>query len=119
MKKKEGLREKLYERDGHLCHYCGIHESDFLSLWGQFYGLPYRGRRLELERKETVAIMGKDIVKAEPDYTLDNCVLACALCNMAESNMFTHDEFKKVAAVIREIWQKRKTSGLRAKVAQD
>lgn len=117
-KEKEELREKLYKRDGHMCHYCGIQESDFLGLWGQFYGLPYRGRRLELERKETVVIKGKDIVKANRDYTLDNCVLACALCNMAKSNMFTYDEFKKMAKVVREIWQKRKILGVRAEAAQ-
>lgn len=115
MQTKKEILDKLYERDGHTCHYCGIQEGDFLGLWGEFYGLPYRGRRLEVERKETVVIKGNDIVKMDREHTLENCVLACALCNMAKSNMFTYDEFKKVGKVIEEIWQKRKMSGLKFK----
>ena len=115
MQTKKEILNKLYERDGHMCHYCGIQEGDFLGLWGEFYGLPYRGRRLEVERKETVVIKGNDIVKMKREYSLENCVLACALCNMAKSNMFTYDEFKEVGKVIEEIWQKRKMSGLKFK----
>jgi len=118
-KKKRELLDKLYKRDGYICHYCGIQEEDFLRLWGEFYGLPYRGRRLEIEHKETVVIKGNGIVKVKRKDTLENCVLACALCNMAKSNMFTHDEFKEVGKVIKQIWRKRKMSGLKFKVAQD
>jgi hypothetical protein len=38
-----------------------------------------------------------------------NCVLACALCNMAKSNKFHYAEFKRVGNVVREIWQERKS----------
>jgi len=117
-KKKKELLDKLYNRDGYMCHYCGIQEEDFSRLWGEFYGLPYRGRRLEIERKETVVIKGNHIVKMKQEYTLENCVLACALCNMAKSNMFTYDEFKKVGKVIEQLWRKRKMSGLKFKIAQ-
>jgi hypothetical protein len=119
MQRKKELRDTLYERDGHVCHYCGIQEADFLRLWGKFYGLPYRGQTLEVERKETVVIKGNGIVRIDREYTLENCVLACALCNMAKSDMFTYDEFKKVGKVIEEIWQKRKISRVKVKIAQD
>ena len=113
MQKKKELLNKLYERDGHMCHYCRIQERDFLGLWGEFYGLPYRGRRLEIEHKDAVVIQGNCIVKMDREDTPENCVLACALCNMAKSNMFTEEEFKRVGKVIKEIWQERKKSGRR------
>ena len=119
MQTKKELLDKLYERDGYMCHYCGIQEEDFLGLWGEFYGLPYRGRRLEVEHKEAVVIKGNEIVKTVREDTPEKCVLACALCNMAKSNMFTYAEFKKVGKVIEEIWQERKMSGLKFKVTKN
>ena len=113
------LLDKLYKRDGHACHYCGIQERDFLELWREFYGLPYRGKRLEIDHKEAVVIHNRRIRKVKRTdlkNTPEDCVLACALCNMAKSNMFTYDEFRRVGKVIRGIWQQRKRS--RLKVAQ-
>ncbi len=107
-KQKKGLREQLYEREEEKgkverhCHYCGIKEEDFWDIWKEFYGQPYRGRRLEIDRK------GNNIIENKREYTLENCVLACALCNMAKSDKFTEEEFKRVGEVIREIWQERK-----------
>jgi hypothetical protein len=115
---KKELLDKLYEQDHghrHKCHYCKMEEGEFLKLWGGFYGLPYRGRRLEIDRRKTVVKKGNDIIKIDRKYALKNCVLACALCNMAKSNMFTYDEFKRVGEVIKEIWQERKRSGLKVK----
>ena len=108
-KQREELLKQLYERDGHMCHYCGIQEEDFLDIWKKFYGLPYRGRRLEIDRK------GNNVIEDKREYTLENCVLACALCNMAKSDKFTEEEFKRVGEVIGEIWQQRKKPGLRFK----
>lgn len=36
-------------------------------------------------------------------YYIENCVLACAVCNNAKSDKFTHEEFERVGDVIREI----------------
>ncbi len=119
-KAEKELLDELYKRDGHRCHYCGIEQKDFLELWGKFYGLPYRGRRLEIEHKEAVVIDNGRITKvnrSDLKHTPEKCVLACALCNMAKSNMFTYDEFRRVSKVIEETWQQRKNSGL--KVEQD
>ncbi len=59
---------------------------------------------------------GKEIAKPEREDALEKCVLACALCNMAKSNMFTYDKFKKVGQVIEELWRESKMSGLKVKV---
>ena len=96
-REKELLRNQLYERDGEKCHYCGIAEDDFCKIWGDtFYGGIKRGRKLEIDRKDNVS-----------DYDMTNCVLACAICNMAKSDKFTFEEFIRVGAVIREIWQEK------------
>lgn len=102
MNKREKLRLKLYARDGKNCHYCGIKEGDFIPIWGKFYiskrsNKQGRGRVLELERKDN-----------EKGYSLQNCVLSCAICNNAKSNKFTCEEFKKVGKTIKEIWLLRK-----------
>ena len=89
------LRNLLYRRDERKCHYCNIEEKDFLRIWdGPFYKT--RGKRLEVDRKDN-----------SQGHTLQNCVLACALCNNAKSNKFTYEEFKRVGDVIKEIWQHR------------
>jgi len=95
---KRQLRNELYERDGRRCHYCGIPEDEFYQIWGgPFYGGFKRGQRLEVDRKVNSL-----------EYDIKNCVLACAICNMAKSDKFAYDEFRKVGEVISEIWQNRK-----------
>jgi len=114
-KDKKELLEKLYKRDGRKCHYCEIPEKLFSELWGEFYGLGWRGTRLEIDRKHAVVREGKDIKKRQLKYTPKNCVLACALCNMAKSDMFTPEEFHKVGKVIEEIWRERQRLGLKVR----
>ena len=99
---RQELRNKLYERDGRRCHYCGIEEADFPQIWGEFYGMRKR-QKLEIDRKDNER--DKD---NRPKYDIENCVLACPVCNMAKSDKFTYEEFKRVGDVIREIWQQRK-----------
>ena len=91
-KRKKELRGQLYERDGHTCHYCGIHEDDFVRIWRTFYG-GKRGRTLEVDRKDN-----------GQGYEIENCVLACAVCNNAKSDKFAYEEFKRVGNVIKQIW---------------
>jgi len=94
---KKDLRNLLYKKDGEKCHYCGIEESDFLLIWGEFYGGKKRGGTLEVDRKDNTK-----------GYEIDNCVLACAVCNNAKSDKFTYEEFKAVGKVIEQIWRERK-----------
>ena len=97
-KEKKRLRFQLYERDGRQCHYCRIEEEEFPTIWGDsFYGGVKRGRLLEIDRKDNTQ-----------EYSLENSVLACALCNMAKSDKFNYDEFRDVGKTIRKIWQRRK-----------
>jgi hypothetical protein len=121
-KAQKELLERLYDKDKHRCHYCGIQEGEFLDVWGTFYGLPYRGRRLEIDHKDAVVKDNRvirKIKKAGLDNTPESCVSACALCNMAKSNMFTYEEFKKVGKVVQEIWQQRRNSKLKVPLGQD
>lgn len=95
-KEKEKLRKELCARDGSKCHYCKIREEDFLRIWKGFYG-EKRGRRLEIDRKDN-----------RKGYNAENCVLACSICNNAKSDKLSYEEFLKVGAVIKQIWQTRK-----------
>ena len=107
-KEKRKLRGELLKiHREKKCHYCGIEEEKFQTIWGdKFYGSDKRGRTLEFDHIDPNK---KDIDLENPD--LDNLVFACALCNMAKSNMFYYDEFIKVGKVINEIWQAREKSG--------
>ena len=95
-REKNKLRNRLYERDGNKCYYCGIEEKDFFRIWGKFYGGKTRGQKLEVDRRDN-----------EKGYTLENCVLACSICNNAKSDKFTDEEFKKVGKSIKQIWRSR------------
>jgi 5-methylcytosine-specific restriction endonuclease McrA len=98
MTQKAQLRLQLFERDGEKCHYCGIKESDFALIWKDFYGGKRRSK-LEIDRRDN-----------ELGYEIENCVLACAVCNCAKSDKFTYSECKKVGKAIRKIWQQRKNT---------
>jgi len=91
-KEKEELRRQLYARDGHDCHYCNIPEDTVLMAWKQIYGQDKRGRRLEIDRKDN-----------SKDYSLNNCVLACAPCNIAKGSLFTYKEFEKVGKAVQKV----------------
>ena len=95
-KEKEKLRKELYERDGRTCYYCKIPEDAVLTAWKRIYGRDRRGRRLELERRGN-----------KKDYSLDNCVLACAPCNIAKGSLFTSKEFEIVGLAIQKVWYHR------------
>lgn len=96
MNNKEEIRRLLYDKDGPKCHYCGIEEEDFIPVWGAFYG-GRRGAVLEVDRKDS-----------NQGYYIDNCVLACAVCNNAKSDKFTYEEFKKVGNIVGQIWKQRR-----------
>jgi len=50
----------------------------------------------------------------EPLDKIENCVLACTVCNNAKSDRFAYEEFKRVGVVIKEMWRQRK-----AKLSRD
>ena len=80
---KRLLLDELYIRDGRNSHYCGIAVTNFQKIWGAgFCGGSWRGRKLEIDREDNFS-----------SYTLENCILAWAICNMDKSDKFTHDEY--------------------------
>jgi len=100
---RNDLRVALRRRDGTKCHYCSIEEKD-IPIWGKIYGGKTR-KRLEVEHKDS----------SQGD-TLQNCVLACPVCNIAKSNIFSYEEFKRVGDVIKEIWQRRREQGKQGQI---
>lgn len=94
MTRKE-LKNKLQNKQGKTCYYCGISEDEFIRIWGIFYKT--RGRKLEIDRKDN-----------NKGYIFDNCALACAICNNAKSNKFNEEEFIEIGKNIKRVWQARK-----------
>ncbi|MDR2476783.1 MAG: hypothetical protein LBD18_03240 [Treponema sp.] len=90
-----------YEQQEQKCCYCGITEAEIARLIasGKLINkrLPQRGRRLELDRKNSS--------KGYNDF--DNLALACYWCNNAKTDTFTHEEFKKIGQGFKQIWQDR------------
>lgn len=112
------LKENSEDReDGKcLCHYCGIdcgeNGENFLKIWKHpcYAREDKDGKRtgrmnLEIEHKNNLISLEK---RFEDYWDLGNLTLACPICNIAKSDQFTYDEFKKVGNVIREIWEERK-----------
>lgn len=83
------------------CTYCGITELQIQDLVqaGRLSTkrLSTRGRRLELDRKNS----------EEPYDNLDNIVLACYWCNNAKTDTFSHEEFLKIGKAIQLVWSER------------
>jgi len=80
------------------CAYCHItiREIELLADKKQLNKKNYRGWSLEIDRKDS-----------NLEYKPDNCVMACYWCNNAKTDEFTFDEFIKVGAEIRKIWDDR------------
>lgn len=83
-------------QENKCCEYCGITEKEISEI--KPYTKRSRGSKLELDRKEPNL----------PYNIVENIVYACYWCNNAKTDTFSHGEFKKVGAVIREIWNQRK-----------
>ena len=91
--------EAAYLKTKPHCHYCGITTEQMDQLWKKDPKLTKRGRgrKLELERLEP----------NEKYSNLGNLVFSCYWCNNAKTDTFTEEEFKKVGAVIKGIWEER------------
>ena len=81
------------------CHYCGITTDQIQQLWELKPDLTKRsrGRKLELER----------LAPNEEYSNLGNLVFSCYWCNNAKTDTFTEEQFRKVGAVIKGIWEER------------
>lgn len=74
------------------CAYCGIEEKKLEVIFGsganQIQTKRKRGPKLELERSDSKSNL----------YSLDNCVLACYLCNNHKSDLISEQDHKKYFA---------------------
>lgn len=71
-----------YDSSEKVCFYCGIKESELLSLLkGRF-----ARNKMTVDRKDSTM-----------SYQLDNVVLACWRCNTLKSDFFTAEEFLEIA----------------------
>lgn len=90
---------KKYAEQGGKCYYCGL-EGNVLSNYRQelkkINMLKYKGFRKGRRGKSF------EIDKKEPqgNYNPLNCVLVCYPCNNAKSDVFTHENFKIIGAII-------------------
>ena len=88
-KRKDGFKTfaKFYEwhsTQAQKCHYCETAQDELNQLFG---------RELIESKKfsESLHIERKDSSKG---YSENNCVLACALCNNAKSDMISDENFR-------------------------
>lgn len=96
-----------YKNQPKFCCYCGIPES----LLQEYFSIPdlskrKRGKKLEIER----ILADKD----NNSYSIENCSLACYVCNNAKSDLINYKDFKNIALGIHNFWKsKHPTDDLR------
>ena len=73
------------------CYYCGISEYELNKLFNGvtpvLISKRKRGKSLELDRKNANNINNV--------YSIENCVLACYICNNHKSDLITAEDFNK------------------------
>jgi hypothetical protein len=93
-------KRKLLNGKEKICVYCGISEEeckDFFEKNQHFTRGGHRGYSLEVDR-----------IDSSLDYTEENVVWACYVCNNSKSNYCNSaKEFEPIAKAIRETWIKR------------
>ena len=88
-KRKKGFGDfeafyKWYVAQGDKCYYCGTTQKELDRLFDdELVSSSKFGATLHIERK-----------RAKKPYDIDNCVLACSLCNNAKSDMINAENFK-------------------------
>jgi len=101
---RKRFREDFYykdqEKEKRACHYCKITEKQLELLANnklintkRYYR---RGKTMEVDK-----------IDPNGEYTLENIVLACYMCNNAKSDEFSEEEFKEIGIVISKIWNDR------------
>lgn len=81
------------------CHYCGISEPEFKELMEQ--NKLYR-RNCNKEWKFEIARKNEYM-----EHSPKNSIVCCSCCKESKGENFTHEEFKKVGWVFRDIWNER------------
>lgn len=92
----------IKREDKNTCCYCGVSEAtckNFCENRKSGYNKRHRGFVLEIEKKDPTQ-----------GYSVENCDLACYICNNAKSDLFNTEEFRKIIAPdkIKEFLEKNK-----------
>lgn len=81
-----------YEQQPKSCSYCGIEEEKLQEIFDFENGILQtkrgRGRVLELERRDAI----------NNEYSPENCVMACYLCNNHKSDLISEKDHLKYFA---------------------
>lgn len=84
---------KWYQAQSNSCFYCKLHQRKLYQFYkltkSKRYGT--RGRTLEIDRKK------------DTSYSEDNCCFCCYWCNNAKSDVFSEEQFLKIAEKINEV----------------
>lgn len=82
----------------HVCHYCGISESDCADFFKNNPNASRSGRR--------GAHLEVDKIDPSEGYDKGNVVWACYICNNCKSNYCKNEkDFEPIAKGIREFWK--------------
>lgn len=92
-KRKDGFKTfanfyDWYRAQNQKCHYCGTAQGELERLFDD---------ELVSSSKFT-ATLHVEQKTPKQGYNKDNCVLSCALCNNAKSDMISYENFKKYFA---------------------
>lgn len=79
---------KWYSSQEQKCHYCGTSQDELKRLFD----------KKALSSSKFSSTLHIEQKRAKKGYTADNCVLACALCNNAKSDMINEANFQKYFA---------------------
>ena len=83
--------DKKNKKNEIKCGYCKITESQLKQL------VKLRGDNLTLngKQKRSKGTMEIEKMDSNGDYTYENCIMACPLCNNAKSNLISDEDWRR------------------------
>lgn len=75
------------------CFYCGVNQDIYLAYWKKYGKF---NRRFSFDRKDN-----------KKGYTINNVVLACLLCNVIKSSIFSESQMKLIGKGVRTLYSKK------------
>ena len=92
---QEQPQEQVNGKAEKICRYCGTTESNLKKLFKEKDDKTEKKKKpLYSKKRSFTATLQVDRKNPDEGYNGDNCVLACALCNNAKSDMINYENFK-------------------------
>lgn len=85
-------QEQVNEKAEKICHYCGTTESNLKKLFK--INDDDKKKPLYSKKRSFTATLQVDRKDSHKGYNGDNCVLACAFCNNAKSDMVRYKDLE-------------------------